>query len=365
MKKEMTTIYDIARTLGISASTVSRALRNHPDISQAMVEKIKITAKKLNYRPNTIAQSLKERKTKVIGVVIPEIVNHFYMSVLNGIEDIAFRKGYQVMVSKSGENYQREVLNIESLSGQVDGILACISQETRKYEHFKDVKKHNIPLVFFDRAAERIASSKVMMNDEAIVYAVTEHLIKSGYQNIALITGPDYLGFCKNQVKGYTNALLHHGIGLRQSLILNDGLDFQKGRASFQKVMRLETAPDALIAGNDPIAMAIYLEAQKANIQLGSQLGLASAGSDPVFGLLNPSVTNLQSKGFEMGGRAAQLCIYEIEKQGSILKAEREMLSGDLIIRQSSTKTGSGLVVSSYSKYLNQKEGGDPLVYIY
>ena len=365
MKKGMTTIYDIARTLGISASTVSRALRNHPDISQAMVEKIKITAKKLNYRPNTIAQSLKERKTKVIGVVIPEILNHFYMSVLNGIEDIVFRKGYQVMVSKSGENYQREVLNIESLSGQVDGILACVSQETRKYEHFKDVKNHNIPLVFFDRAAERIASSKVVMNDEAIVYALTEHLIKSGYQNIALITGPDYLGFCKNQVKGYTNALLHHGVGLRQSLILNDGLDFQKGRASFQKVMRLETAPDGLIAGNDPIAMAIYLEAQKANIQLGSQLGLASAGSDPVFGLLHPSVTNLQSKGFEMGGRAAQLCIHEIEKQGSILKAEREILSGDMIIRQSSTKTGSGLVVSSYSKYLNQKEGGDPLVYIY
>jgi len=365
MKKGMTTIYDIARTLGISASTVSRALRNHPDISQAMVEKIKSTAKKLNYRPNTIAQSLKERKTKVIGVVIPEILNHFYMSVLSGIEDIVFRKGYQVMVCKSGENYQREVLNTESLSGQVDGILACVSQETRKYEHFKDVKKHNIPLVFFDRAAERISSSKVMMNDEAIVYTLTEHLIKSGYQNIVLITGPDHLGFCKNQIKGYTNALLHHGFKLKETSILSEGLDFQKGSASFQKAMRLEPAPDALIAANDPIAMAIYLEAQKANIQLGSKLGLASAGSDPVFGLLNPSVTNLQSKGFEMGGRAAQLCIHEIEKQGNILKTEKEMLSGDLVIRQSSTKTGSGLVVSSYSKYLNQKEGGDPLVYIY
>ena len=365
MKKGMTTIYDIAETLGISASTVSRALRNHPDISQVMVDKIKVAAKKLNYRPNTIAQSLKERKTKVIGVVIPEILNHFYMSVLSGIEDIAFRKGYQVMVSKSGESYQREVLNIESLSGQVDGILACISQETRKYEHFKDVKKHNIPLVFFDRAAERVASSKVMMNDEAIVYSLTEHLIKSGYQNIALLTGPDHLGFCKNQTKGYSNALLHHGFILDKSFILNDGLDFQKGRLAFQKIMKLQPLPDALIAANDPIAMAIYLETQKANIQLGSQMGLASAGSDPFFGLLNPSVTNLQSKGFEMGGRAAQLCIYEIEKQGGVLKAEKETLSGDLIIRQSSTKTSHGLVVSSYSKYLNQKDSGDPLVYIY
>jgi DNA-binding LacI/PurR family transcriptional regulator len=365
MKKGMTTIYDIAKALDISASTVSRALRNHPDISKGMVDKIKITAKKLNYRPNTIAQSLKERKTKVIGVMVPEITSHFYMSVLNGIEDVAFRKGYQMMVAKSGESYQREVMNVESMSGQVDGILACISQETRKYEHFKNVKTHNIPLVFFNRAAERVTSSKVMLNDESIIYSLTEHLIKSGYQNIALLTGSDHMGFCRNQIKGYSNAIIHHGMELKQSLILNDGLDFQLGRIAFQKVMKLNPDVDAIIAANDPVAMAVYLEAQKTKIQLGIQLGLVSAGSDPVFGLLTPPVTNTHQKGFDMGGRAAQLCINEIEKEGGVFKPEKEVISADLIIRQSSMKINHGLVVSSYSKYLNQKDSEDPLVYIY
>lgn len=365
MKKGMTTIYDIAKALDISASTVSRALRNHPDISKEMVDKIKVTAKKLNYRPNTIAQSLKERKTKVIGVLVPEIVSHFYMSVLNGVEDIAFRKGYQVMVAKSGESYQREVMNVESMSGQVDGILACISQETRKYEHFKNVKTHNIPLVFFSRAAERVTSSKVTLNDESVIYSLTEHLIKSGYQQIALLTGPDHLGFCRNQIKGYTNAITHHGLELKPSFILNDGLDFQHGRQAFQKAMKLKPGVDAIIAANDPVAMAVYLEAQKASIQLGTQLGMVSAGSDPVFGLLTPPVTSTHQKGFEVGGRAAQLCINEIEKQGGVFKPEKEVVSTDLIIRQSSMKANHGLVVSSYSKYLNQKDGEDPLVYIY
>ncbi|MDQ6481677.1 LacI family DNA-binding transcriptional regulator [Dyadobacter sp. LHD-138] len=365
MKKGMTTIYDIAKALDISASTVSRALRNHPDISKAMADKIKLTAKKLNYRPNTIAQSLKERKTKVIGVLLPEIVSHRYMSILNGVEDIAFRKGYQVMVAKSGESYQREVMNIESLSGQVDGILACISQETRKYEHFKNVKTHNIPLVFFDRAADRVPSSKVMLNEESVVYALTEHLIKSGYQNIALLTGPDHLGFCRSQIKGYASAIVHHGIELNQSLINNHGLDFQQGRLAFHQTMKLKPGVDAIIAANDPVAMAVYLEAQKANIQLGIQLGLVSAGSDPTFGFLTPPVTNTHPKGFEIGGRAAQLCINEIEKQGGIFKFEKEMISTDLVIRQSSTRVNHGMVVSSYSKYLNQIDSQDPLVYIY
>jgi DNA-binding LacI/PurR family transcriptional regulator len=365
MKKEMTTIYDIAKALGISASTVSRALRNHPDISKETVDKIKITAKKLNYRPNTIAQSLKERKTKVIGVLIPEIVSHFYMTVLNGIEDTAFRKGYQIMVAKSGESSQREALNIESLSGQVDGILACISQETRKYDHFKNVKDHNIPLVFFDRAPERISASKVMLNSESIIYVLTEHLIKSGYKRIALLTGPDHLGFSRAQTKGYKTAIAHHTIELNPSYIINSGLDFQQGRLAFQKAMKLEPAPDAFIAANDPVAMAIYLEAQKASIQLGTQLGLVSAGSDPVFGLLTPSITNTYPRGFEMGGRAAQRCINEIEKQGIAIKHETELISADINIRQSSTRSNHGLVVSSYSKYLNQKDDQEPIVYIY
>ena len=160
-----------AVALNISASTVSRALRNHSDISEAVTEKVIKMAKKMNYKANITAQNLKERKTKVIGVIIPEILHHFNMSVLNGIEEVAFRKGFHLLIAKTNESYQREIMHTDSLVGQVDGLLVCLSQETKKFDHFKAFKQHEIPLVFFERVAEKVAGHKVIMNDEATAFA--------------------------------------------------------------------------------------------------------------------------------------------------------------------------------------------------
>lgn len=366
MKKNKTTIYDIAESLKVSASTVSRALKNHPDISQAMIDSVKAMAEKLKYKPNTLAQNLKERKTKAIGVIIPELLHHFNMSVLNGIEEVAFRKGYHIIVTKTSDSYQREVMNVDSLVGQVDGLLVSLSQETKKYDHFKALKQLDIPLVFFERVAEKVAGHKVVMNDRAIAFALTEHLIKSGYQRIAILTGGEHLNICRNRIKGYQEALAQYGFNLDEALISNTGMSFQEGRIGFQKVMSLAQKPDAIFATGEQIALAVYSEAQKMGIPIGNQLGLVAFSCDPLLALLHPSVTGLGQKGFEMGSMAAQLCINEIENEAKPTKSRIETLSNELLIRKSSVKSNTkDTITDSYSNYNSSNLKDDTLIYIY
>lgn len=366
MKKNNTTIYDIATALEISASTVSRALRNHPDISESVTEKVKKMAKKMNYKANIIAQNLKERKTKIIGVIIPEILHHFNMSVLNGIEEVAFRKGFHIIVAKTNESYQREIMHVESLAGQVDGLLVCISQETKKYDHFKVLKQQDIPLVFFERVAEKVAGHKVVMNDEAIAFSQTEHLIKSGFERIAILTGGDHLNVCRNRIKGYKDALTLYNKKIDKNLIVTLGMSYQEGRVGFQKVMSLNPKPDAIFATSDQITLAVYSEAKKMGLKLGNQFGLTAFSCDPLLGLLEPSVTGLGQKGFEIGTLAAQLCINDIEDSNKKIKYRTEKLSNELIIRKSSLKSMEESIVSdTYISYSGGKFTDEDLVYIY
>ena len=364
-KKGITTIYDIAEALNVSGSTVSRALRNHPDISEEMVEKIKKVAKKLNYQPNMIAQSLKERRTKVIGIILPEILHPFYMSVLNGIEELAFRKGYHVIVAKTNESYQREVMHVQSLSAQVDGLLVCLSQETKNCDHFKATKKQNIPLVFFERVAEKVTANSVVMNDEAMSFTITEHLIKSGYKKIAIITGGDHLNTSRNHVKGYTEALKKNKMPVENDYIMRSGMSFQQGLTGFQKLMRLKNQPDAIFATGEQITLAVYAECKKMGLRISIDIGLVGYSSDPLLAFLSPSVSSVGQRGFEMGSMAAQLCINEIEDRSSSKKKRTEVLSNDLIVRQSSVPSTDAALVSSYTNISHLKPGDNTLVYIY
>jgi DNA-binding LacI/PurR family transcriptional regulator len=366
MKKNNPTIYDIAKALDVSASTVSRALRNHQDISESVTEKVKKMAKKMNYKANITAQNLKDQKTKVIGVIIPEILHHFNMSVLNGIEEVAFRKGFHILIAKTNESYQREIMHVDSLVGQVDGLLVCLSQETKNFDHFKVFKHHKIPLVFFERVAEKIAGHKVIMNDESTAFTQTEHLIKSGYKRIAVITGGDHLSVCRNRIQGYLQALAKYKINKDEDLIITSGMSYQEGRIGFQKVMSLKEKPDAIFATSDQITMAIYSEAKRMGLNLGSNFGLAAFSCDPLLALLEPAVTGLGQKGFEMGTMAAQMCIKEIEDINNKFKPRTETLSNELIIRKSSQKFELGQNIKiEPNQYLGQKSIDDSLIYIY
>jgi DNA-binding LacI/PurR family transcriptional regulator len=366
MKKNNPTIYDIAKALDVSASTVSRALRDHQDISESVTEKVKKMAKKMNYKANITAQNLKERKTKVIGVIIPEILHHFNMSVLNGIEEVAFRKGFHILIAKTNESYQREIMHVDSLVGQVDGLLVCLSQETKNFDHFKVLKQHEIPLVFFERVAEKVAGHKVVMNDEAIAFTETEHLIKSGYKRIGIITGGDHLNVSRNRINGYKGALLKYNIALDDNLIVTSGMSYQEGRVGFQKLMSLNQKPDSIFATSDQITLAVCSEAKRMGLNLGGNFGLAAFSCDPLLALLEPSVTGLGQKGFEMGTMAAQMCIKEIEDKNYKFKPRTETLSNELIIRKSSQKLELGQKNKvETNQYLGQKSIDDSLIYIY
>ncbi|GAB2777714.1 LacI family DNA-binding transcriptional regulator [Rhabdobacter roseus] len=365
-RRTSVTIYDIAEKLSISASTVSRALRGHPDIRQETIEAVKAMAKKLNYQPNTMAQNLRERRTKMIGLVLPEIQSSFYASVLNGIEEVAFQKGYQVMVCKSGENYQRELVQVYALSNLVDGMLVCLSEQTQKTDHFRHLKQQGTPCVFFDRAPENVAGHRVLFEDEALGFALTENLIKAGFRHIAHLTGPNYLKACKDRLAGYQKALQQYGLPDQPELVLSVGFGYQDGRLGFQKLMKLSPRPDAIFAGSDPIATAVVVEARRAGISIPQELGLATFGSDPMHTLLDPPVTGLNPKGFEMGSTAAQLCIQEIEKTGKSTRYKTEYLKCDIAVRRSSVKlSGDEQLIASYSRYLKSDTHGDELVYIY
>src|SRR5512133_3060556 len=186
MKQHQVTIKDIAHMLGLSVSTVSRALKNHPDISTETRNQVMELAQKLNYEPNALALSLRKSRSNIIGVIIPEIVHHFFSSVIGGIEDYAYGRGFKVMVCQSNENYEREVLNAQALlSNRVDGLLVSIAKTSLNFDHFRNFINQGVPLVFFDRVCPEIESHRVVTDDEYGGYLATEHLIKTGCRNIA------------------------------------------------------------------------------------------------------------------------------------------------------------------------------------
>lgn len=360
------TIVDIAEKLQISSSTVSRALRNHPDIRPETIEAVKKMAKKLNYQPNTQAQSLRERRTRLLGVLVPEIQQYFYGSVLNGIEEVAFRKGYQVVVCKSGETYERELLQTSAMANQVDGLIACLSQQTRKTDHFKQFKQQGMPLVFFDRAPERIAAHRILFDNEANAFQLTEHLLRSGFNRIALLTGPDHLGVSQEQIRGYQKALERYRKESEPTRLLSVGFGYQDGCVGFQKLLKQRTPPDAILAGSDQLAIAILMEARRVGLVIPNQLGLAVCGGDPSHARHDTAVTSLTAKGFEMGSRAAYLCIQEIENTDKAFKARLERISTDMVIRQSSVRSVAGeYATGDYSQFVASNESGTDEVHIY
>lgn len=360
------TIVDIAEKLKISSSTVSRALRNHPDIRPETVEAVKKMAQKLNYQPNTQAQSLRGRRTRLLGVILPEIQPYLYGAILNGIEEVAFRKGYQVVICKSGETADRESLQTASLSNQVDGVIACLSQQTRKIDHFKQLRQQGMPLVFVERAPERITAHRILFDNEASCFSLTEHLIRAGFRRIALLTGPEHTGVCQEQLKGYRKALERYAKKYEPELVLTTGFTYQDGRVGFEKLMKRAAPPDAIVAGSDQLATAVVVEARRVGVSIPEHLGLVACGGDPSHTRFDTAVTSLSAKGFEMGSRAAHLCIQEIGNTEKAFKPRLERIATELVVRASSLRAiDAENVVSAYSRLPKLHDSPDEEVHIY
>ena len=249
MKFEAVTIKDIAKALGLSTSTVSRALRDSYEISPETKKLVLEYAEKINYHPNPIALSLKERRSRSIGVIVCEIANSFFSQAINGIENIAYNNGYNVIIAQSRESYDREMLNLQYLTSRsIDGLIISVSTETKDFSYFKELHEKGLPIVFFDRIVDEIETHKVIVDNFKGAYDATVHLISCGYRNIAAVANSEQLSITKERVAGYNAALSDNGIAINESLIKycwHGGMIFQEVEEAVDGLLNGTQKPDA------------------------------------------------------------------------------------------------------------------------
>lgn len=345
MKYNPVTIKDIARELGISPSTVSRALKDHPDISPETKKAVNQLATKLNYQPNTVALNLRQSKTNTIGVIIPEIVHFFFSTIISGIEDVAYRAGYNVILAQSNESQAREVTDIKALfNSRVDGMLISVSRETTDFEHIESILAKGVPIVFFDRVYNNPQLSKVIVDDFAGAKEATRHLIEQGCKRIAHIEGPPNLDISTQRLEGYKAALTEHGMEIDEDLItVCPSATIDEGKEVTKRLISIKKRPDAIFASNDPTAMGAMLAVKEMGFKIPNDIAIVGFSNWLFSALMEPPLTTVDQPGFEMGQEAAKLLIRQIEKKGkdkeeTEIPPETKILKTRLIVRDSSVK---------------------------
>lgn len=335
MKSSQVTIKDIARELGISPSTVSRALKDHPDISQDTKRLVNELATKLNYRPNIIALSLRSQKSNIIGVIIPEIVHYFFSSVICGIEEIANENGYSVMISQSSESYNKEVAACDAFfNGIIDGLLVSVTKETEDYSHFLRLEEEGIPIVFFDRIVEEITSDRVIIDDFVGAYQATEHLIMQGRRKIVHFEGPQNRLIGQNRLNGYLKAMSDNGVVIDKSLIIPCD-NFHSATIETQKLIDQKIKFDSIFTVNDFTAAGALKILQRNGFRIPQDISVVGFGDDLTAEMLDPALTTVKQPGFEMGRKAMEILIRRI-KQTKPAPPITEILKTSLVVRDSS-----------------------------
>jgi LacI family transcriptional regulator len=333
------TLKDIAKRLGLSPSTVSRALRDHPKISPETKKRVIAMANRYHYQPDSIAQSLQNRKTKTIGVIVPQIKQGFFASVINGIEEVAYKAGYLIIVSQSNEEYEREVFNTRAMvANRVAGLLVSLSISTKNIDHFTSLQWRGVPIVFFDRISDEIPASKVVVDDYRGAYKAVSHLIESGYRRIAHLAGPKHLSIGSERRRGYMDALVKAGLPLEADLIVYGGLDDTDGIVGFHKLLNHSNMPDAIFAVNDPVATGAFLSIKECGMNVPRDIGLVGFSNNKISSLLDPPLTTVEQPSYEMGKTAVALLLEQIEDEERSFEPKTVQLKTQLIIR-SSTRT--------------------------
>ena len=340
MKKKIT-IKTIAKELGVSTSTVSKALKDSHEISKETKEKIQAFANFYNYKPNSLALQLRNQKTKVIGVILPKIVHHFFSKVIMGIENGANEKGYNIMVCFSNESYKKEVGTLKVLSnGSVDGIIVSIANETlenKDFNHFKALVLEEIPLVLIDRVVDDILCDKVVVDDVGAGYKATNLLLNNDRKRIALITTPNHVSVGALRRQGYEKALIEAYIKSDKELIVE--IDEAKDiKPQIKKVF--QKGIDGVFAVNEIYAAESMRIAKEMNLSIPDDISIIGFTDGLISEYASPSITTIAQHGFEMGKQAVELLIDRIEKESEIYKPKRIVISGDLKLRES-TKPSS------------------------
>jgi len=337
LKHRFVTIKDIAKVLNVSVSTVSRAMRDTSDVNQETRSRVLETAEKMNYQPNYNAIGLAKGRSHNIGILIPFITNYYFSTVVTGIQEIAFSKGYNIILFVTNDSQERELSIIQNLSvSNVDGLLVTISANTDDSDHFQKIIDQGIPIVFFDRVPNKIKTSKVMQDDYNGSFEAVEHLIKNGYKKIAHIAGPRGLRFTERRLQGYVAALQKHSLPVRKEWIIYSGFSQECGKADTVQLLNLDERPDAIFGVNDRKAIGAMLVLKENNIPIGKKIGVIGFTNDPMSAIISPSLSTIAEPAFEIGKKSCELLIKHITKKNFI--QEEVIMSCTLIVRESTVK---------------------------
>ena len=307
---------DIARELNISRVTVSKALRDHPDISAGLKKKIGETARKMGYVPNLIARQLNSRRTFTIGMVVPDLENSFFSYIVDTMIDYATEHDYKVILTVSREKENIEKQNIENLIGmRVDGMLVCLSQETTDRHVFKVVEKMKIPLVFFDRAFENMKFSRVVFKDKPGAQNSIDSILKEGYTRFANFAGYANTNIGKQRLEGYIEALSKNNIPVKKEWIIEGGFELKDGYESFKKLISSGDLPEIIFTVNDRVALGAYKAIKEAGLDIPGDIGIFGYGFNEITDFFNPQLTVINQDPRKMGMESIKLIINEIENK--------------------------------------------------
>ena len=334
------TIYDIAKHLNISATTVSRGLKDHPAINKNTRKKIFEAAKHLGYRSNTFASSLRSKKTYTIGVIVPRLNSYFMSSVLAGMEDAANRENYNLIISQSLENSEKEMANAYTMfNKRVDGLLVSLAYDTENIVHFEPFFKKGIPVVFFDRVYPHNDSTCIVIDNYKAAYDVTKHLIDQGCKRIMHLGGNTLRNVYADRLKGYKHALLDHNLPFdEKKLVYISKLSEEAGTKAAEQILGMSSKPDAVFSANDTAAVFCMIKLKEAGISIPRDIAFAGFNNDPISKIVEPKLTTVNYSGYDMGEATVNSLVNHLNGISNVKTTNMIILRSDIIIRESSLK---------------------------
>lgn len=340
MEREIT-IYDIAKDLGVSATTVSRALNNHPSVSVKTKKKIFDVAQQRGYQSNVFASNLRSKRTKKIGVIVPKLNSSFQSSVLAGMEKVANESGFNLIISQSLESYEKEVANVLTMfNSRVDGLLVSLAEDSCNIEHFSPFLKKGIPLMFYDRISEHTNTTGITIDNVQAAYNATNHLLEQGCKRIAHVLRTTNINIFADRLKGYKYALLENNIPFNPSLvIIADNLE-ESGAEIVNKIIQMNPIPDGLFVSNDSCAASCIQILKLAGIRIPEDIAVVGFNNEVISRIIEPNLTTINYPGYEMGELAMKNLINYLENpsDGMLQNTKKITLRSELIIRESSKR---------------------------
>jgi len=334
MKEKAITLNDIAARLNLSTVTVSKALRNHPDISSKTTKLIKTIADEMGYTPNIMARNLSARRSNTIGVVVPKIAHHFFGAIIEAIYDIAFEHNYEIILTVSQENAEREKKHLQTLLAmKVDGIIVSITQETNDYSIFEMIERRGVPIVFMDRIPEmNINYNSVVVDDRGGAFKAIEHAINLGYKKIAHFGGSSKINIGRERLLGFYDAMNKHNIEVNKSWVLEGGFDENSGYDGFMKLYKENNLPDLILAVTYPVALGIYQAANEVGVKIPEDVDIICFGNAKIQKFLSPALSCIDQSTNLISKNAMEMIFQNIEHKEDYT-SQHKVIDTELVLR--------------------------------